>query len=400
MGKRGNGEGTIAKRTRNGRPAGYEGAISYVDEDGRPKRRSVYGRTAAEVRAKLKEARERLDAGAPVRDDSRTVGAWLKQWRAATLQASDRSAATKQLYSDLSRRHLEPEPFGATRLDRLKPIDVEALILAIRSQTKPGKATDDDEDEPAPVRKYADSTIRNIYAVLRQALDTAVRDGLIAKNPVASVQRPGVARQEAQHLPADDVVAVLAAAEGLRYADALRLIAATGLRRGEALGLTWAQVDLDAGTLKVTATAGRVGKQLLISSPKTERSRRTIPLSPGVVTMLRTHRKAQLEERMRAANLWMDHGLVFTTELGKPVEGTSVLRDLKLAATKAGVSGATVHTLRHSAATLWLEGGVHIRAVADLLGHSSISVTGDVYAHVTDDTARAAVDGLSSRLGL
>ena len=231
MGKNANGEGSIYKRTKDGRVVRYEGALSYIDDDGRTKRHTVYGRTRADVRDKLKQARERLDAGGPVKDDTRTVAQWLAQWRATTLEASDRARSTKQLYSDLSRRHLEPEPFGATRLDKLKPSDVEGLILSLRNQTKPGKPTDDGAD-PKPVRALSDSTIRSTYAVLRQALDTAVRDGLLAKNPAAAVKRPGVERHEAQHLSVADVTAILKAAEGLRYRPVLVLIAATGMRRG------------------------------------------------------------------------------------------------------------------------------------------------------------------------
>lgn len=91
---------------------------------------------------------------------------------------------------------------------------------------------------------------------------------------------------------------------------------------------------------------------------------------------------------------------MFTTEFGGPVEPRNVLRTIELAAAKAGVEGVGIHTLRHSAAVAWLEAGVHIKAVADLLGHSSISITGDIYGHTSDNTARAAVDGLTTALGL
>ena len=199
---------------------------------------------------------------------------------------------------------------------------------------------------------------------------------------------------------ADDVTAVLRAAESSRYYRALVLIAATGLRKGECLALSWDRVDLDAGALRVAATIARVAGRLVITEPKTDRARRTVPLSPAVVAMLRRHRTDQKAERLRAGNQWTDCGLVFTTELGGPVDPRNLLRVIEAAAKTAGVSGVGVHTLRHSAAVDWLEAGVHIKAVADLLGHSSIAITGDVYGHTSDDTARAAVDGLAGRLGL
>lgn len=398
MSKNANGEGSIYKRFRDGRPAGYAAALTYIDEDGRTRRVRVYGPTRAAARDKLQKARERIENGAPVRDAAMPVGAWLAHWRATTLAASDRKQATKALYENLSRRHLEPEPFGAIRLDKLKPSDVERLVLDMRAKTKPGPK-DADGEPGTPVRALSDSTIRSAYTVLRAGLDGAVRDGLLARNPAAAVKRPGVERQEARHLDQGAVAQVLAAAQGSRYHPALVLIAATGLRRGEVLALAWDRVDLDAATLKVAATIGRIDGQLVSSAPKTERSRRTVPLSAPVVELLRRHHAAQAVERLRAGDQWQDSGLVFTTELGGPVDPRNLLRVIETAAKAAGVV-TDLHTLRHSAATAWLESGVHIKAVADLLGHSSVAITGDLYAHTTDDAARAAVDKLSAGLGL
>ena len=116
--------------------------------------------------------------------------------------------------------------------------------------------------------------------------------------------------------------------------------------------------------------------------------------------MLRAQKATQAAERLAAGNLWVTSGLVFTTELGGPVDPRNVLRAMEIAAAKAGVENVGVHTLRHSAAVAWLESGVHIKAVADLLGHSSISITGDICGHTSDATTRAAIDGLSGALGL
>ena len=108
--------------------------------------------------------------------------------------------------------------------------------------------------------------------------------------------------------------------------------------------------------------------------------------------MLRKHRTEQKAEKLRAGNQWEDSGLVFTTELGEPVDPRNLRRVVEVAAQAAGLEGVGVHTLRHSIAVGWLESRVHMRAVADLLGHSSISITGDIYGHTSDDTARGAVD--------
>ena len=139
---------------------------------------------------------------------------------------------------------------------------------------------------------------------------------------------------------------------------------------------------------------------MVITEPKTDRSRRTIPIAPSLVAMLRAHRADQEAERLAAANQWQDHGLVFATEFGTPIDPRNILRTIQIAAQKASMSDIGVHTLRHSAAVAWLESGVHIKAVADLLGHSSITITGDIYGHTSDDTARTAVEGLAGQLGL
>ncbi|WP_276205456.1 site-specific integrase [Mycobacterium marseillense] len=312
--RRGNSEGTFYVRP-DGR---VEGRLRYTDpQTGRRKRLSVYASNKTAARAKLKEAATRLDAGAPPKDADRTVGGWLTHWRATTLAASDRKESTRELYSTLCRLHLEPVPFGSIRLDRLRPTDIEALILAMRAKTKPGKRADDGTDSE-PVRALSDSTIRSTYTMLRAGLDGAVRDGLLARNPAALVRRPSVERTEAKHLDTDAVAAVRRAAQDSRYHGALTLIASTGLRRGECLELKWSDIDLDAGVLVVRSTLGRVGKRLVTTQPKTTRSRREVPLHPAVVTSLRKHRIAQLEDRLRAANKWQDSGLVFTTELRRP----------------------------------------------------------------------------------
>jgi integrase len=194
---------------------------------------------------------------------------------------------------------------------------------------------------------------------------------------------------------------VLTAAKSSRHHPALVLIAATGLRKGEALGLSWAQVNLKAGVLKVAATLGRVEGELLITEPKTERSHREIPLHPGVIALLHRQRIVQKIERLRAGEQWTNtDDLVFTTETGDKVDPDKLLRAIKAAAKTAGASGAVVHTLRHSAAVAWLESGVHIKAVSDLLGHSSVAITGDVYGHTSDSVARSAIDTLGGALGL
>src|SRR3954453_8233214 len=223
-----NGEGSIFKRA-NGR---WYSALTYRDDFGEVKRQEVSGRTQAEVRAKLRELRERVGAGAPVKDASITMAAWLEDWTTKALPASDRKQATIDLYATIARSHLVPK-LGSLPLDRLRPSDVEALVLAKR---RAGLSA---------------SSVRTIYTVLRAALDVAVRDGLIQRNPAALVKRPAVERKDAGYLSPQQAEALLEAIRGDRLEALYRLMLATGLRRGEALALHWRDVDLDAAVLQV-----------------------------------------------------------------------------------------------------------------------------------------------------
>lgn len=347
---------------------------------GERKRRSFYGETQAEVTRKVKEAQERIEAGAPIRDASCTVGQWCAQWRDSTLEASNRKETTKALYRSMSRTHLENGVFSTIPLNRLRPTDVDAFVTHLR---RAGKKR---------------STTARIFSALRVVLDDAVRDQLIARNPARQVKPPTVERGEVRHLSAEDVERLLASTAGTRCHRPLCLIAALGLRKGEALALRWDDVTLAGSnpSIKVRGTLARVNGELIVTAPKTARSRRTLPLSRSVVTLLEAQRTEQAEDRLRAANIWDEYGFVFTTETGRPIDPSNILREIKRAARKAGLSSVTVHTLRHSAATVMLEGGVHLRGVADLLGHADIRTTAEVYGHLSDEVARSAMNGLSA----
>lgn len=376
--RRANGEGSVARHAKGG----WRGRVWVSDpRTGEARRVEVYGRTRTETTAKLREAADRAGAGVAVRADRQTVATFLAQWQATTLAASSRRARTQETYCGLLRVHAVPA-LGTLKLGQLRPMHVEELILVMR-----GKG-------------LAPSTIRQTYAVLRLALDTAVRDGLLPRNPTHAVARPAVPRRDAVFLNPEQVRAVLAACEGQRLRPFLLLLVLTGLRRGEALGLRWSEVDLSTGTARIGGTLGRTGGQLIRQeTPKTNRGRRTVPLAPIVVDELRALKKRQAAEQLRTGGAWRSEDYVFTTELGGPIDPRNALRWYYTVTAAAGVPGS-LHTLRHSAASMLLTGGASLRLVADVLGHSSTQITGDIYAHVLEDAPRAAVDAAALALGL
>jgi integrase len=375
--RRGNGEGSIYRRTSDGL---WVGALTYVDDEGKRRQHVIAsGRRRTDVANKLEEARRRLAAEEPVRDARVTVAMFVEDWTRKALPASGRKPTTQANYATIARTHLTPAPFGAVTLDRLRPSDVEALLVARRAAG------------------LSDSTVRLIYTVCRAVLDIAVRDGLVRRNVAATVKRPTIKRNEARYLTPEEAGRLLKAATGDRLQPLIVLMLGTGLRRGEALALHWRDIDLSAGHVRVRWTLARVDRRLMFDEPKTERSRRFVALPSPVVEMLRRHKTALSAERLAALvwQPWTAHeDLVFPTHIGTPTDPRNALRAFAGVAERAGLAGVTLHTLRHSAASALIASGTHLRVIQELLGHSSYGITADIYSHVAVEQQREAAERL------
>jgi integrase len=375
--RRGNSEGSNARRRPDGR---WQINLRVTDDAGRWRRFTVYGRTAPEARAEAAKIRQRVESGQPARDRKQTVEDFALHWIGTSLQASERKQNTKVMYAGVARTHIVGSPLGRLPLDRIRPSHVEGWVVALRR------------------KGLAESTIRSAYTILRAVLDTAVRDGALAINPAAAIKRPKVSHREAHYLTPDQVADLLRAAEPSRYAPLFALLVHTGLRRGEALALRWTDVDLDRKTLRVRGTLARIDGDLVVTDPKTAKSRRFVPISAPAERILRDIRTAQAQQRLLAGPAWQATGYVFTTEFGEPCDPRNALRALYVAAAKAGLAGVGLHTLRHTAASVMLTEGVPLKVVSDLLGHSSIAITGDVYGHVSPDVSAEAMATLGAAL--
>ena len=370
--RRSNGEGSIYRRASDGL---WIGSLTI---DGRQKP-IASGKRRGDVADKLEEARRRLKADEPVKDARVTVALFVPDWIRKALAASNRKPSTRENYATIARTHLIPAPFGALTLDRLRPSDIEALLVAKRDAGLSG------------------STVRLVCTVCRAMLDIAVRDGLIRRNPAAAVKRPTIKRNEARYLTPAEVGRLLEAAKGDRLQPLIVLMLGTGLRRGEALALHWRDVDLSAGHVRVRSTLSRVERALVFDEPKTERSRRFVSLPSPVVETLRRHKTSLAAERLAAVAWvpWPDHDdLVFPTHIGTPTDPRNALRGFEGIAGRAGLSGAGLHTLRHSAASALIASGAHLKLVQEMLGHSSYGITADVYAHVNVEQQREAAQRL------
>lgn len=355
--------------------------IRHTDADGVRKRVTVTGPTAKETRVKAEEVRARLKKELPARDIRQLVDQYAQTWIETTLANSDRKTSTKSMYAAVARHHIIGSPLGATPMHRVRPSAVDGWLAELRR------------------KGLSDSTRRNAYTILRAVFDAAVKDRELAENPVAAVPRPRVEVKEAEYLTPEQVKSLLEAASGTRYGLLFEFLVNTGLRRGEALALKWrSHVKEDDGWLKIRGTLTRQDGELVITSTKTAKSRREVPITDRTAAILQQLRARQVSERDAAGSQWHDTGFVFTTAFGEPCDPRNALRALKAAAEQAGLPTIGLHTLRHSAASTMLANGVPLKVVSEILGHSSISITGDIYGHVSPDISVSAMQVLSDAL--
>jgi integrase len=325
-----------------------------------------------------------------------TTGEWLVRWLASRVSLR---TSTARSYAAHIRGYLIPY-LGGIPLAALTPEDVQAMFTAII------------RDEAALGRPVSAATLHRIHATLRAALNGAVRAGLITVNPGRWPELPRAARPRAQVWTAArterwrtegwrPVVGVWTAVQTAQFLRQVRghrlyalfhLVALRGLRRGEAAGLRWSDLDLDAGTLTVSGQLQQLGGRLIAGPPKSEAGRRVIALDKTTIAALREHRLRQQAERAAAGPLWTETGHVFTTKTGKPVGPDRVTRLFRKLVADAGLPPVTLHGLRHGAATLALAAGTDLKVVQDQLGHSTVVLTADTYTSVLPETARAAAE--------
>jgi integrase len=245
-------------------------------------------------------------------------------------------------------------------------------------------------------------TARMARIVLASALGDAVRDGLVARNAAKLARPPRVERPELRVLGAEQVRRFLTFTADHPDGPLYALAVSSGLRQGELLGLSWTDVDLEAGQLTVRRSLARnADGNFSLSAPKTQRSRRTIALPAVGVDALRRQRQRLEEMRGVAGSAWQDRDdLVFTDVVGRPLMGYNVTRDFSKSLEEAGLPHVRFHDLRHTMATLAIGSGASLRTVSDALGHSSITVTADVYAHVTPEMKREVAVAIGRALGV
>ena len=377
MGKRGNGEGSISRR----KGGGWMGQYVVHTADGSNKRKTVYGKTRAEVASKLAKALSQREDGLVFDDEGLTVKKYLGLWLKNSVQDTVRTS-TYERNEQIVNLHVAPA-LGRLKLRALTPAQVRWFYR---------EKLDTD---------LSSATVHKMHVVLHKALDQAVRDGLIPRNVTEAVKVPQVRRKEVEPLSAEETKKLLTTAgEARDRFEALYVLAVTtGLRQGELLALRWDDVDLEDGVLRVRRTLTRAKGSYSLGEPKTARSRRSVSLTASVVEALRAHLDRQLEEIDRVGSGYQDGGLVFATERGTVVNPSNLRRrSFAPLLGRAKLPGIRFHDLRHTCATLLLAKNVNPKVVSEMLGHASIAITLDTYSHVLpnmqDSAARALEEAL------
>jgi integrase len=311
-------------------------------------------------------------------DRKRTLGAYLDEVYLPSLTTRGLKASTIESYGRNIALHIKP---------KLGKIPMVALTPELLDRAWAGLL-----DEGLSSR-----TVRYVATIVGAATRQAVRQGVLAVDPMtrSTPPQPGQ-RAEMTVWTADQLSTFLTATRDTREAGLYHLLAMTGCRRGEALGLMWGDLDLDSGEMHVRRAAGWVNGQRVVETPKTRAGARTISLDSDTVTVLKGHRKRTVAERLAMGEAYIDQGWVFVEPDGDPVNPRNVTMTFVRRSRRLGLPAIRLHDLRHSWATLALRAGVNPKVVQERLGHTNISVTLGIYSHVSADTHREAADAVAA----
>lgn len=375
--RRANGEGSIRKRS-DGR---WEGRYTAGrdPETGRPVYKNVLGKTQAEVKEKLKRAIEE-NAGLDFSKAGQyTVGQWMDVWfeNCAKIKVRPSSHQTYRGYID---HHIKPY-IGDIQLNRLTSLDLQRLYKKLLS----GGRVERIEAEKQP-KGLSPKTMRNINQVISAALTFAKEQKLIISNPTEGCSLPKLEHKEMKTLTVDQLQSFLREAKESGVYEMYYIELATGLRRGELLGLKWEDIDLKQAVIRVRRQVARINGEIVEAPLKTKNSYRTISVGEDAVGILKQQKEKGHSE------------YVFPSPMGGPISPDSVLHMLHRVLKRAGLPKVRFHDLRHTFATLALQNGVDVKTVSGMLGHYSAGFTLDTYAHVTTQAQRQAANTMGGVL--
>lgn len=384
-----------------------------LDDSRRTTRKGGFA-TRRDAQQALVDLLDRFNKRTHVTVRAETMAGYLERWLAGK---KGLRAATARSYAAHVRLYLAPG-LGHLPLGQVSVEDVEELYDAMRDM---GRSPTDSSMlgrllaarlPSSGTRPLSDASIRRVHATLMSALNTAAKRRLVPFNPAAHVElapgkrpkavlwtdepvaewrRTGKRPKVAVWTP-EQIGAFLDHAASDRLYALYHLLAFRGLRRGEAVGLPWSEVDLGSRNLMVSEQIVQLGYRTETGPPKSGNSR-AVALDDDSVAVLRAHKARQAAERLAWGAAWVESGLVFTRNNGSALHPEYVTRHFEALARKAGLPPIRLHDLRHGAATLALAGGADLKTVSEMLGHSTITITADTYATVLSEVSRQAAEG-------
>ncbi len=375
--RRSNGEGNIRKR-KDGRWEGrYTAGTS--PETGKQIFKNVLGKTQSEVKEKLKKAladSQRLDLA---KQGKYTVGTWMDIWfeNVCKIKVRPSSHQTYQGYID---NHIKLN-IGNIPLEKLTTMELQKFYRKLLTKGRVERI-----ESKAQQKGLSAKTVRNINQVISSAMDFAVAQKIISENPCKAVALPKIEHKEMQTIPAEQLQAFLTEAKATGVYEMYYIELATGLRRGELLGLKWEDIDMQQGIIRVRRQVARIDGKIVEAPLKTKNSYRTVTISPQAIEVLK-QQKAKTNDQY-----------VFPSPNGGPISPDSVNNMLKRVLERAGIPKVRFHDLRHTFATLALQNGVDIKTVSGMLGHFSAGFTLDTYAHVTTTAQKEAAQTMGNVL--
>ena len=376
--KRANGEGSIRKR-KDGR---WEGRYTagHDPATGKTIYKNVPGKTQTEVREKLKRAIEdsaKLDMS---KVGQYTVGQWMDVWFENYAKIKVRPSS-HQTYRGYIENHIKPN-IGSIPLNKLTSLELQKLYKKLLGNGRVERI----ESKKQP-KGLSAKTVRNINQIICSALNLAIEQRLILTNPADACALPKLEHREMKTLPVEQLTSFLREAKESGVFEMYYIELATGLRRGELLGLKWSDIDLEHGSLRVQRQIARIDGEIVEAPLKTKNAYRTLPLSADAIDVLKTQEK-------KCGN----SQYVFPSPTGGPISPDSVLHMLHRVLKRAGLPKVRFHDLRHTFATLALQNGVDIKTVSGMLGHFSAGFTLDTYAHVTTAAQKEAANTMGGVL--
>lgn len=342
-------------------------------------RKYFYGRTQDSVKERMKRYRNRLERGERVMEEKRTVAEYLEWWLDDARLSGRRAPETLRSYETKVRLHIVPA-IGHVKLAQLTPMHVRQLL-----SDRVGEG-------------LSSKQVNHIHDVLHTALEQARKLEVVDRNVASLVDPPRIVQKDRQALSLEQANKLMTVLDGHRMQPFFRTLLTLGLRPGEGLGLEWRSVDFDAETIRIQTTLQRHNGEWMLKEPKTPASKQTLPLPRALARHLQEHQYRLTHERTAAEPSWQDWGLVFPRPNGMPCWYSDAGRLLKDSCRKGGIPEVSMHELRHSTPSILLSMGVDQRVIMQILRHSTIVLTANLYTHVADPTVRAALNQIDRGL--